>query len=615
MAITTVFQPHLFRYIYNSSGLEAKFSSWADGQPDYSGDCVYVNGKDWNNVDCSSTFKSICEDMEDDLEDWIACIPGWDLIGKKCYRHVPKTVKFSTAKDLCHSLGAKVFEPKNEMQEEMVHEFYQSPKTWIGITDLKTEGTFSYASTGASIGYTNWNSTSEPIEEDCVVMSDNGWDDFDCNCADEAQVICEELSVTCPHEDGWELINGRCFYFSQDKVSYEDAESSCLDKGSRLFEPRNAEANVLIYEYVYIISKIQYWIGIIDDGQENFVYTSSQGDIAYEQWDTNEPNHENVRANCTLVNDHQANWADYNCKAKRNYVCEQVLTYNPFWDSIPLDASNTGSIEYIFNAFFKTEQCNEEEDTEVVDPTTEPPTTDPPVTEPPEESKLRKNTFLYPILHTSIHNFLGYLTFGGYDETEDETNEVYLYDFETNTSCLHSIMPLEFKEGHVYEYMDTLLVCTSSSKNDSMNLQCLKWNPLEGWETFATPTDNAVKLFISSVKIPGVGIWFFSQNAVILATDNGTWSSGFQWTTTRSRACAVMINSTMAAHIGGTPNAVGSTIDTYDFETNTENQQVVAEMPFNRKMHACATIPVGPNGNPTVAIRKSNCVCCILHPI
>lgn len=187
-----------------------------------------------------------------------------------------------------------------------------------------------------------------------------------------------------------------------------------------------------------------------------------------------------------------------------------------------------------------------------------------------------------------------------------ETNEVYLYDLETNTSCLHSTLPLAFKEGHVHEYMGTLLVCTSSSVSDTSNLQCLKWDPLTGWEDFATPTDNAVKLFISSIKIPGVGIWFFSQNAVLLASDTGTWSSGFQWSRTRSRACAVMINDTMAAHIGGTPNSLGPTIDVYDFTTNTETQNVVLEMPFNRKMHSCAVIPQGPNGNPTVAISMNN---------
>ena len=62
------------------------------------------------------------------------------------------------------------------------------------------------------------------------------------------------------------------------------------------------------------------------------------------------------------------------------------------------------------------------------------------------------------------------------------------------------------------------------------------------------------------------------------------------------------------AHIGGSPkpgnSAIGYTIDTYNFDTSTETLNV-SQMEYNRKMHSCAMIPVGENGNPTVAICKS----------
>ena len=87
----------------------------------------------------------------------------------------------------------------------------------------------------------------------------------------------------------------------------------------------------------------------------------------------------------------------------------------------------------------------------------------------------------------------------------------------------------------------------------------------------------------------------------------GNWTSGLMWSTHRNRGCALQINNSTVANIGGQPKpsnpSVGSTIDTYDFVTNTESL-AVATMAFNRKMHGCALIPNGPEGNPTVAICK-----------
>ena len=70
---------------------------------------------------------------------------------------------------------------------------------------------------------------------------------MDCNCGDVAKTVCVERTVeSCPEELGWEVVHGRCFYFSVNESTYEDAENDCIDKGGRLFEPKNAEANTLV---------------------------------------------------------------------------------------------------------------------------------------------------------------------------------------------------------------------------------------------------------------------------------------------------------------------------------------------------------------------------------
>mgnify|MGYP001176493554 CR=1 FL=1 len=205
------------------------------------------------------------------------------------------------------------------------------------------------------------------------------------------------------------------------------------------------------------------------------------------------------------------------------------------------------------------------------------------------------------------------MTFGGLNANGKSTDSVYLVDVDTQTTCLHSTLPVQLKESHVFEYNDTLLVCSAFTDEDKQNLQCFIWDPLTGWNNFPTPEDNGIFGFISAVRVPGVGIWFITvagtptgSNTLLLDENTGDWTSDFQWTVHRSRGCAVLINENTVANIGGQPKhgkktTEGMQIDTYNLETNIESRGV-ATMAYNRKMHGCALLPNGPSGNPTVAI-------------
>jgi len=210
-----------------------------------------------------------------------------------------------------------------------------------------------------------------------------------------------------------------------------------------------------------------------------------------------------------------------------------------------------------------------------------------------------------------------YLTFGGFDKDGKSTDFVYLVDLnvfgKTSTACNHSSLPVALKESHVYEFNDTLLVCTTFTEDDMAALQCFIWDvESKTWETFDTPaTSDKVHSFIDTVRIPGVGIWFTSKfdsgtgNYSLVLHENGTWSTGLYWPISRTRACILQIDDERIAHIGGTPGSTGQTIDTYNFITGNFTTNVT-QMHYNRKMHSCALIPKGPNGNPTVAILGDN---------
>ena len=70
------------------------------------------------------------------------CPPGWDLINQKCYKFINGHLKFNTAYDMCRTFGGKIFEPKYEMEEELVMDFYNDQRVWIGITDQDSEGRY-----------------------------------------------------------------------------------------------------------------------------------------------------------------------------------------------------------------------------------------------------------------------------------------------------------------------------------------------------------------------------------------------------------------------------------------------------------------------------------------
>merc|ERR1712168_37287 len=112
-----------------------------------------------------------------------------------------------------------------------------------------------------------------------------------------------------------------------------------------------------------------------------------------------------------------------------------------------------------------------------------------------------------------------YLTFGGFlNDTVKTTDSVYLVEVDPfnniTTSCLSSTLPAVLKESHVFEWNNTLLVCSSFSSISEANLNCFSWDEVnEDWIDFVpqAPDSNGISGFPASVQIPGWGIWFLSE--------------------------------------------------------------------------------------------------------
>jgi hypothetical protein len=85
------------------------------------------------------------------------------------------------------------------------------------------------------------------------------------------------------------------------------------------------------------------------------------------------------------------------------------------------------------------------------------------------------------------------------------------------------------------------------------NLGCYIYSAINGWEVFYTPPVNGLKTFITSVSVPGIGIYFMNgDTSLLLEEESGQWKERpITGLTFRPRACSVQISPQRTAHIGG----------------------------------------------------------------
>ena len=76
-----------------------------------------------------------------------------------------------------------------------------------------------------------------------------------------------------------------------------------------------------------------------------------------------------------------------------------------------------------------------------------------------------------------ILNFSDYLIFGGFDNTSKTTDQVALINSTSNELCLGQSLPVALKEAQIFEFNNTLLLCTSFTKLQEKELQCFIWIP------------------------------------------------------------------------------------------------------------------------------------------
>lgn len=113
-----------------------------------------------------------------------------------CFVFVNTPVTYAAAKLACTNMNAHVAYLKNAQMDAAAEAFIGTANTWIGASDLVTEGTFLWDD-GSALLYTNWH-TGEPnsggtgatYQEDCVIIAGarvgKQWDDRPCDASEVA---------------------------------------------------------------------------------------------------------------------------------------------------------------------------------------------------------------------------------------------------------------------------------------------------------------------------------------------------------------------------------------------------------------------------------------------
>ena len=125
------------------------------------------------------------------------------------------------------------------------------------------------------------------------------------------------------------------YHFSQERITFEKAKSTCEHNFGKLFEPKTEAINKEIAARArkeYDMEEgshgiINPWIGIHRIHVENrTVYASDKTTVTWSNWDANEPNNENDVEYCAHLYTYTSRWNDNTCGEYRSFICEKVWT-------------------------------------------------------------------------------------------------------------------------------------------------------------------------------------------------------------------------------------------------------------------------------------------------
>ncbi|XP_032107869.1 CD209 antigen isoform X7 [Sapajus apella] len=137
------------------------------------------------------------------------CPWEWTFFQGNCYFMSNSQRNWHDSVTACQEVGAQLVIIKSDEEQNFLQ--LQSSRsnrfTWIGLSDLKQEGTWQWVD-GSPLSsslrrYWNQGEPNNIGEEDCAEFNGNGWNDDRCSAA--KFWICKKSAASCSRDEGWLL--------------------------------------------------------------------------------------------------------------------------------------------------------------------------------------------------------------------------------------------------------------------------------------------------------------------------------------------------------------------------------------------------------------------------
>ncbi|XP_046378823.2 macrophage mannose receptor 1-like [Haliotis rufescens] len=348
------------------------FKNWNSAKPSNSKghqDCGYIvtsdrNGKWHVSSDCTHVRSFICQIPTDTPVKQIthppnsfSCPRHWVNHGQYCYYFNEQDMTYASASDWCISKSGQsncnlVKIPDSRTQGFISSKVQHHGDYWIGLNDQTTEGWWQWQGDTHNATYTQWikgqPDNLQKGNENCVVMyatktpEQNGlWHDFSCSA--KFNFICQAKAVnayvspppTTPKP--WSTKCGAfwesdpstpyCYQFSDQQLTWYDADSTCKAHGGRLASIEASEESYFITGRIRGKLSADYWIGANDLGTEGGWRWADNKPFGYLNWNAGEPNNYGNNEDCAAVLSSTGRWHDTVCTERRGYICKKSVYY------------------------------------------------------------------------------------------------------------------------------------------------------------------------------------------------------------------------------------------------------------------------------------------------
>ncbi|XP_067687491.1 macrophage mannose receptor 1-like [Haliotis asinina] len=350
----------------------SSFKNWNSAKPSNKKgqqDCGYIvtsdrNGKWHVSPDCAHVRSFICQIPTNKQVKQIthppnsfSCPKGWVNYRQYCYFFNEEDKTYTQASEWCISKSGQsncqlVKIPDANTQGFISSKVQHHGDYWIGLNDQTHEGTWTWPGETTNATYTQWikgqPDNKQNGNENCVVMyatktpEQNGlWHDFTCDA--KFNFICQAKAVnayvspppTTPKP--WTTKCGAfwesdpttpyCYQFSDQQLTWYDADTTCKAHGGRLASIESSEESAFITGRIRGKLSADYWIGANDLGYEGGWRWADNKAFGYFNWNAGEPNDYANNEDCAAVLSNTGRWHDTVCTQRRGYICKKSVYY------------------------------------------------------------------------------------------------------------------------------------------------------------------------------------------------------------------------------------------------------------------------------------------------